>query len=97
MHQVRKDNAENMLTISVTGLLALLPDRYVCAGSICFAAPIPPPARFVPGSHTEAQLRPHGPLHGDRSKSHTLVAEIREGDRMVPATLKRGDVTVHHE
>ena len=96
MHQVRKDNAENMLTISLWPANAASGSAHLY--SPCFAAPnSPPPARFVPGSHTEAQLRPHGPLHGDRSKSHTLVAEIREGDRMVPATLKRGDVTVHHE
>ncbi len=54
--------------------------------------------RFVPGSHLEASLRPHRPLHGDRGKSHTLVAEVdpaRDEDRPVP--IARGDVTVHHE
>ncbi|GAX74803.1 hypothetical protein CEUSTIGMA_g2250.t1 [Chlamydomonas eustigma] len=53
--------------------------------------------RFVPGSHREPQLRPHLPLHGDREKSHTLVSKLRPSDQFVPAVLKRGDVTVHHE
>ena len=54
--------------------------------------------RFVAGSHRETELRRHHPLHGDRDKSHTLVAEVDENVdpiRVVP--IARGDVTVHHE
>ena len=53
--------------------------------------------RFVPGSHHEP-LRPHRPLHEDRSISHTLftdVDEAREDVRYVP--IRRGDITVHNE
>lgn len=54
--------------------------------------------RFVPGSHKEPALRPHHPLHGDREKSHTLVAEVDERrDRVVCAEIRRGDCTVHDE
>ena len=53
--------------------------------------------RFVPGSHKEEKLRECRPLLGDRSKSHTLVADIREGDKIVPAIINRGDLTVHNE
>jgi phytanoyl-CoA hydroxylase len=53
---------------------------------------------FVPGSHREPELRPHRPLHGDRAKSHTLVAEVDETHDVVrPVPIARGDVTVHHE
>lgn len=53
--------------------------------------------QFVPGSHTESNLRHHGPLHGDRDKSHTLAATLSENDKPKPAEIDRGDVTVHHE
>ena len=54
--------------------------------------------RFVSGSHEEPKLRPHRPMKGDRDKSHTLVAEVdEERDRIVPAEIRRGDATVHHE
>eukprot|EP00850_Spirogloea_muscicola_P003967 SM000016S01955 [mRNA] locus=s16:980023:981769:+ [translate_table: standard] len=53
--------------------------------------------QFVPGSHREKQLRHHGPLHGDRDKSHTLAATLTEGDRTKPMEIQRCDVTVHHE
>jgi len=53
--------------------------------------------QFVSGSHREAQLRPHAPLHGDRAKSHTLVATLQPGDAPQPARLHPGDVSVHHE
>jgi hypothetical protein len=54
--------------------------------------------RFVSGSHREPTLRPHRPLHGDRERSHTLVAEVDESrDRITLAEIRRGDVTVHNE
>ncbi len=54
--------------------------------------------RFVPGSHRELKLRPHGPLHGDREKSHTMVARVdEERDLIRLAEIKRGDVTIHDE
>jgi len=53
--------------------------------------------RFVPGTHLEPDLRPHLPLHGDREKSHTLVAALQPQDQVVAAEIKRGDLTVHHE
>lgn len=53
--------------------------------------------QFVPGTHLEPKLRHHGPLHGDRDKSHTLVATLQPEDKPKPMEIKRGDVTVHHE
>ncbi len=54
--------------------------------------------RFVSGSHREASLRPHRPLHGDRETSHTLVADVDESrDVVTYAELARGDATVHDE
>lgn len=54
--------------------------------------------RFVERSHTEKKLRAHLPMKGDRDKSHTLVAAVDESrDRIAPAEIRRGDVTVHHE
>ncbi|MBL8724592.1 MAG: phytanoyl-CoA dioxygenase family protein [Planctomycetes bacterium] len=54
--------------------------------------------QFVDGSHREARLRGHVPLRGDRTQNHTLVAEVDPArDRIRPARLQRGDVTVHHE
>ncbi len=54
--------------------------------------------RFVVGSNREPSLRPHRPLHGDREKSHTLVADVDEArDRIRPVPIQRGDVTVHDE
>jgi phytanoyl-CoA hydroxylase len=54
--------------------------------------------RFVPGSHLEPELRDHRPPHGDREKSHVLAAQLDPArDRIVPAEIRRGDVTVHHE
>lgn len=54
--------------------------------------------RFVSGSHKEPKLRPHEPMLGDRSKSHTLVARVDEQRERIDAPeLARGDVTVHHE
>ncbi|MGC4086780.1 MAG: phytanoyl-CoA dioxygenase family protein [Polyangiaceae bacterium] len=54
--------------------------------------------RFVRGSHKEAELRPHLPLHDDRERSHALVATVDEATELLDvAELRRGDVTVHHE
>jgi phytanoyl-CoA hydroxylase len=53
--------------------------------------------QFVSGSHREERLRTHAPLHGDREKSHTLVATLAAGDSPQPARLQPGDVSVHHE
>lgn len=54
--------------------------------------------QFVDGSHREARLRGHAPLHGDRNQNHTMVALVDpRRDRIRPARLQRGDVTVHHE
>jgi phytanoyl-CoA hydroxylase len=52
--------------------------------------------QFLPGSHTEP-VRPHRPLHGDRSASHTLVTDLRPGEVMRPVEIRRGDITVHNE
>jgi phytanoyl-CoA hydroxylase len=54
--------------------------------------------RFVEGSHREPELRAHRPLHSDRDKSHTLVADVDPArDRIEIAEIRRGDATVHHE
>ena len=52
--------------------------------------------QFLPGSHREP-VRPHRPLHDDRSASHTLVTDLRPDDVMVPVEIRRGDITVHNE
>ena len=52
--------------------------------------------QFLPGSHLEP-VRPHRPLHGDRSSSHTLVTDLRPTDVMRPVEIRRGDITVHNE
>jgi hypothetical protein len=53
--------------------------------------------RFVPGSHREASLRPHRPLHASREKSHTLTAALRPDDPVHTVSLRPGDATVHCE
>lgn len=52
--------------------------------------------QFLTGSHREP-VRPHHPLHGDRSSSHTLVTDLRPGDVLTPMPIRRGDITVHNE
>lgn len=52
---------------------------------------------FVPASHREPRLRPHGAVAASRDESHTIAAQLAETDQVVPATIQRGDVTVHHE
>ena len=54
--------------------------------------------QFIDGSHLEPELRQHRPLHGDRDRNHSLVAEVDPSrDRIRSAVMKRGSVTVHHE
>jgi phytanoyl-CoA hydroxylase len=52
--------------------------------------------QFLPGSNHEP-VRPHRPLHGDRSESHTLVTDLRPDDVLRPVPIGRGDITVHGE
>ncbi len=52
--------------------------------------------QFLAGSHHEP-VRPHRPLHEDRTKSHTLLTDLRDGDVVTPVPIRRGDITVHNE
>lgn len=53
--------------------------------------------QFLPGSNHEP-VRPHRPLHGDdRTKSHTLITDLRPDDVLRPVPISRGDITVHGE
>ena len=52
--------------------------------------------QFLAGSHRQA-VRQHHPLHRDRTESHTLVTELRDGDVMTLVPISRGDITVHNE
>jgi ectoine hydroxylase-related dioxygenase (phytanoyl-CoA dioxygenase family) len=52
--------------------------------------------QFLPGSHTEP-VRPHRPAGASREDQHTLVTDLRQDDRPVPAEIRRGDITVHNE
>jgi phytanoyl-CoA hydroxylase len=52
--------------------------------------------QFLTGSHLEP-VRPHRPLHEDRTKSHTLLTDLRPGEVMTKLPIKRGDITVHNE
>jgi phytanoyl-CoA hydroxylase len=52
--------------------------------------------RFLEGSHREP-VRPHRPLHDDRTKSHTLLTDLRPGEDPTPVPIRRGDITVHNE
>ena len=52
--------------------------------------------QFLAGSHRQA-MRQHHPLHRDRTESHTLVTELRDGDVMTLVPISRGDITVHNE
>ena len=52
--------------------------------------------QFLPGSNREP-VRPHRPLHEDRTKSHTLVTDLRAGDELRAVPIRRGDITVHSE
>jgi phytanoyl-CoA hydroxylase len=53
--------------------------------------------RFVPGSHREAELRPHAPVFGDRGKSHALATELHATDKVQEVPIMSGDCTVHNE
>lgn len=52
--------------------------------------------QFLPGSNHEP-VRPHRPLHEDRTKSHTLITDLRDDDVLRPVPISRGDITVHGE
>ena len=58
--------------------------------------------QVVPGSHREAQLRPHRPSTWStsaelREEAHTLMVELRPADAIVPLPVRRGSITVHNE
>jgi phytanoyl-CoA hydroxylase len=58
--------------------------------------------RVVPGSHTEAKLRPHRPSAWStspelRAEAHTLTVELGEDDQVVALPVRRGSITVHNE
>lgn len=58
--------------------------------------------QVVPGSHREAQLRPHRPSAWStspelRDEAHTLTVELTPNDVVVPLPVKRGSITVHNE
>ncbi len=58
--------------------------------------------QVVPGSHREAQLRPHRPSAWStapelREEAHTLTVELTEADHVVSLPVKRGSITVHNE
>jgi len=52
--------------------------------------------QFLPGTQHQP-VRAHRPLHGDREASHTLVTDLRPGEKTTPVEIKRGDITVHCE
>jgi phytanoyl-CoA hydroxylase len=52
--------------------------------------------QFLAGSHREP-VRAHRPLHADRSKSHTLLTDLRAGEVPTAIPISRGDITVHNE
>jgi hypothetical protein len=58
--------------------------------------------QVVPGSHREAELRPHRPSAWStspelREEAHTLTVELRPSDVVVSLPVKRGSITVHNE
>jgi phytanoyl-CoA hydroxylase len=58
--------------------------------------------QVVPGSHREAELRPHRPSAWSsspelRAEAHTLTVELRAADAIVPLPVRRGSITVHNE
>ena len=52
--------------------------------------------QFLAGSHHDP-IRPHRPLHEDRTRSHTLLTDLHEGDTVTAVPIRRGDITVHNE
>ena len=52
--------------------------------------------QFLAGSHHDP-IRPHRPLHEDRTRSHTLLTDLHEGDTVTVVPIRRGDITVHNE
>ena len=58
--------------------------------------------QVVPGSHREAELRPHRPSTWSsvpelREEAHTLTVELQPADAIVPLPVRRGSITVHNE
>jgi len=58
--------------------------------------------QVVPGSHREAELRPHRPSTWSsspelREEAHTLTVELGPADAIVPLPVRRGSITVHNE
>jgi ectoine hydroxylase-related dioxygenase (phytanoyl-CoA dioxygenase family) len=58
--------------------------------------------QVVPGSHREAELRPHRPSAWSsspelREEAHTLTVELRPADHIVSLPVRRGSITVHNE
>lgn len=58
--------------------------------------------QVVPGSHLEAELRPHRASSWStspelREEAHTLTVQLGAGDKVVSLPVKRGGVTVHNE
>jgi len=58
--------------------------------------------QVVPGSHQEAELRPHRPSAWSsspelREEAHTLTVELRPSDVVVALPVRRGSITVHNE
>ena len=58
--------------------------------------------QVVPGSHREAELRPHRPSAWSsspelRAEAHTLTVELDPADAIVPLPVRRGSITVHNE
>ena len=57
--------------------------------------------RFLPGSHEEAELRPHRPVASQgRDESHALFTHVDEASEALGVhyvEIARGDITVHNE
>jgi phytanoyl-CoA hydroxylase len=58
--------------------------------------------QVVPGSHREAELRPHRPSAWSssaelREEAHTLTVDLGPTDAIVSLPVRRGSITVHNE
>lgn len=52
---------------------------------------------FVPGSQKGAVIRPFRAAFKDREEGHAVQSEMFESDRVVPAPVRRGSVSIHDE